>query len=178
MPGLSEVPPGRAVSRPCSGAAGQLCAELPLPRLHPSARERQRLRCSEREKRSGGGGPGPVEGTAGRGCCHGGDGGSRQGAGARPACAAGEGGREAGGGDSPRLYRAHRTGVCWLSTPPRSLFRGQRLGGALLILPQQALSRGQRSGAAARSRLRRGRFRALGSSPRRGARLGSARGRR
>lgn len=54
-------------------AAGQLCAELPLPRLHPSARGRERLRYSERERRSGGAGRGPAGGIAGRGSCHGGE---------------------------------------------------------------------------------------------------------
>lgn len=166
---------------PRSGAALRLCRGLRGAALlcpHPSAPEREGLRYSESEKKLGGGGQGPARGITGTGSCHGSVRGSRRGTGARPAGTAGKGGREAGGGDTPRLYRSHRTGVCWLSAPQRSLVGGQRLAGALLILPLQDLSRGPCPAAAARPRLPRGRFRALGSSPRRGARLGSARGRR
>lgn len=170
-------------SRRCRRAGGRCLApergrsrRSPCP--HPSAPQREGLRYSERQRRLGGGGRAAARGITVKGSCHGGGKGSRPGTGSRPACTAGKGGREAGGGDTPRLYRPHRTGVCWLSAPQRSLVGGQRLAGALLILPQQALSRGPCPGAAARPRLPRGRFRALGSSPRRGARLGSARGRR
>lgn len=139
------------------------------PRPHPPARERERLRRSEREI-----GPAEEDGEQPGGCGQGLLSGRQHRilAGRRsPPCRQG---REGGGRRwrrHPRLYRSHRTGVCWLPAPHRSLVWGQRPAGALLIPPQQAPCRRRCSGAASRPRLARGPFRAPGPSPRRGADL-------